>query len=71
MSGRWGSKTSAGGGDGVAALDNFGSTDKISHGCTASDAFFEFLEGKKLPAIEILEARAVAVLRSASRLSVS
>ena len=48
----------AGGGDTVAAINKFGVTDRISYISTAGGAFLEFLEGKKLPAIEVLERRA-------------
>ncbi len=48
----------AGGGETVAALAKFGVTDRIGYVSTAGGAFLEFLEGKKLPAVEILEARA-------------
>jgi phosphoglycerate kinase len=48
----------AGGGDTLAAIDQFAVTDKISYISTGGGAFLEFLEGKKLPALEILEARA-------------
>jgi phosphoglycerate kinase len=48
----------AGGGDTLAAIAQFGLTDKISYISTGGGAFLEFLEGKKLPAVEILEARA-------------
>ena len=48
----------AGGGDTIAAIAKFGITDKISYISTGGGAFLEFLEGKTLPAIEILEARA-------------
>jgi phosphoglycerate kinase len=50
----------AGGGDTVAAIARFGITDRVSYISTAGGAFLEFLEGRKLPAIEILEARAAA-----------
>lgn len=50
--------TLAGGGDTIAAIARYGITDKLSYISTAGGAFLEFLEGKKLPAIEILEARA-------------
>lgn len=48
----------AGGGDTLAAIAKFGITDKISYISTGGGAFLEFLEGKKLPAVEILEKRA-------------
>ncbi len=47
----------AGGGETVAALGKFGVTGKIGYVSTAGGAFLEFLEGKKLPAVEILEQR--------------
>jgi phosphoglycerate kinase len=48
----------AGGGDTLAAIAKYGVTDKISYISTGGGAFLEFLEGKTLPAIEILERRA-------------
>jgi phosphoglycerate kinase len=48
----------AGGGDTVAAIVKYGIEDKIGYISTGGGAFLEFLEGKKLPAVEILEARA-------------
>jgi phosphoglycerate kinase len=48
----------AGGGDTLAAIAKFGIIDKISYISTGGGAFLEFLEGKKLPAVEILEQRA-------------
>ena len=48
----------AGGGDTLAAIAKFGVADDISYISTAGGAFLEFLEGKTLPAIEILEQRA-------------
>lgn len=50
----------AGGGDTLAAVAKYGITDNISYISTGGGAFLEFLEGKKLPAIEILEQRAAA-----------
>ena len=48
----------AGGGDTVAAVGKFGISNRISYISTGGGAFLEFLEGKVLPAIEILEKRA-------------
>ncbi|STO63796.1 phosphoglycerate kinase [Haemophilus parahaemolyticus] len=48
----------AGGGDTLAAIDMFGIADKISYISTGGGAFLEFVEGKVLPAVEILEQRA-------------
>ena len=45
----------AGGGDTVAAIDKYGVADDISYISTGGGAFLEFLEGKKLPAVAILE----------------
>jgi len=50
----------AGGGDTLAAVDKYGLVDDISYISTGGGAFLEFLEGKKLPAVSILESRAVA-----------
>ncbi|MDB5925543.1 MAG: phosphoglycerate kinase [Betaproteobacteria bacterium] len=49
----------AGGGDTLAAVAKYEVADRISYISTGGGAFLEFLEGKKLPAIEILEQRAV------------
>jgi phosphoglycerate kinase len=48
----------AGGGDTIAALDKFGIFDQMSYVSTAGGAFMEFLEGKQLPAVAMLEQRA-------------
>lgn len=48
----------AGGGDTLAAMDKFGVYDQLSYVSTGGGAFLEFLEGKKLPAVAMLEARA-------------
>jgi len=50
----------AGGGDTLAAIAKFGIGDKVSYISTGGGAFLEFLEGRKLPAVEILEQRAAA-----------
>ena len=47
----------AGGGDTIAAINKFGVADRIGYISTAGGAFLEFLEGKKLPAVAILEQR--------------
>ena len=48
----------AGGGDTLAAIDKYNVADKISYISTGGGAFLEFLEGKKLPAVAMLEERA-------------
>jgi len=48
----------AGGGDTLAAVDKYGLEEQISYISTGGGAFLEYLEGKKLPAVEILEQRA-------------
>ena len=50
----------AGGGDTLAAIDKFGIADKVSYISTGGGAFLEFVEGKVLPAVAILEERAKA-----------
>jgi phosphoglycerate kinase len=50
--------TLAGGGDTIAAIQKYDIYDKVSYISTAGGAFLEFLEGKVLPAVEILEQRA-------------
>jgi len=47
----------AGGGDTLAAIDKYGVADRISYISTGGGAFLEFVEGKKLPAVEMLEKR--------------
>lgn len=49
--------TLAGGGDTIAAIQKYDIYDQVSYISTAGGAFLEFLEGKKLPAVEILEQR--------------
>ena len=44
----------AGGGDTIAAIEKYNIKEKISYMSTAGGAFLEFLEGKKLPAVEVL-----------------
>jgi phosphoglycerate kinase len=53
----------AGGGDTLAALDKYGLTERISYVSTGGGAFLEFLEGKTLPAVAVLEERARAAAR--------
>ena len=48
----------AGGGDTLAAVDKYGIEDEVSYISTGGGAFLEFLEGKALPAVVALEARA-------------
>src|SRR5690349_2496630 len=48
----------AGGGDTLAAIAKFGISERISYISTGGGAFLEFLEGRKLPAVEVLEQRA-------------
>jgi phosphoglycerate kinase len=52
----------AGGGETLAAIAKYGVSDRISYISTGGGAFLEFLEGKKLPAIEILEQRAAGAM---------
>ncbi len=47
----------AGGGDTLAAIDKYNIKDKVSYTSTGGGAFLEFLEGKKLPAVAMLEER--------------
>ena len=47
----------AGGGDTVAAIDKYGVSEKISYISTGGGAFLEFVEGKTLPAVAMLEER--------------
>jgi phosphoglycerate kinase len=48
----------AGGGDTLAAIAKYGIADRVGYISTGGGAFLEFLEGKKLPAFEVLEQRA-------------
>jgi len=48
----------AGGGDTLAAIAKYGIADRVSYISTGGGAFLEFLEGKTLPAIEVLQQRA-------------
>jgi len=48
----------AGGGDTLAAIDKYGIANDVSYISTGGGAFLEFVEGKKLPAVEMLENRA-------------
>lgn len=48
----------AGGGDTLAAVDKYGIADKVSYISTGGGAFLEYVEGKVLPAVAMLEARA-------------
>lgn len=50
----------AGGGDTLAAIDQYDLTDQLSYISTGGGAFLEYLEGKTLPAVAVLEARANA-----------
>jgi phosphoglycerate kinase len=50
----------AGGGDTLAAIAKYGIADRVSYISTGGGAFLEFLEGKPLPAVEILQQRAAA-----------
>jgi phosphoglycerate kinase len=48
----------AGGGDTLAAIDKFGIADRVSYISTGGGAFLEYVEGKTLPAVAVLEQRA-------------
>jgi phosphoglycerate kinase len=54
----------AGGGDTLAALEAFGVGDRISYVSTGGGAFLEYVEGRTLPAVAVLEARASAAEES-------
>jgi phosphoglycerate kinase len=54
----------AGGGDTLAAIAKYGVTDRIGYISTGGGAFLEFLEGKTLPAVEILEQRAAGAAKA-------
>jgi phosphoglycerate kinase len=49
----------AGGGDTLAAVDKYGISDRVSYISTGGGAFLEFLEGKQLPAVAMLEQRSL------------
>jgi phosphoglycerate kinase len=49
----------AGGGDTLAAVDKYGIEDRVSYISTGGGAFLEFIEGKTLPAVAMLNARSV------------
>ena len=49
--------TIAGGGETIAAIDKYGISDQISYISTGGGAFLEFVQGKVLPAVQILEER--------------
>ncbi len=57
----------AGGGDTLAAIDKYGVADRISYISTGGGAFLEFVEGRKLPAVAILEERAAVGARPDGR----
>lgn len=57
----------AGGGDTIAAINKFGIAGKISYLSTAGGAFLEFLEGKTLPAVAMLESRCESESRGPAR----
>jgi phosphoglycerate kinase len=54
----------AGGGDTLAAISKYGVTDRIGYISTGGGAFLEFIEGKKLPAVDILEQRASGAVKA-------
>ncbi|WP_297184677.1 phosphoglycerate kinase [uncultured Porticoccus sp.] len=50
----------AGGGDTLAAVDKYGIADRVSYISTGGGAFLEYVEGKTLPAVAVLESRAIS-----------
>jgi phosphoglycerate kinase len=56
----------AGGGDTLAAVDKYGIADRVSYISTGGGAFLEFLEGKQLPAVSMLEQRYIEYANSAT-----
>ena len=57
----------AGGGDTLAAIEKYGVEDSISYISTGGGAFLEFVEGKKLPAVAMLEAARARIRARRSR----
>ena len=51
----------AGGGETVAAIDRFSVGDKISYISTGGGAFLEYVQGSKLPAVQILEEKSISI----------
>jgi phosphoglycerate kinase len=50
----------AGGGETIAAIEQFGVTDQISYISTGGGAFLEYIQGIELPAVKILKERALS-----------
>ena len=58
------SKGKVGGGDTLAAIDQFGIAGEVSYISTGGGAFLEYVEGKQLPAVAVLEARGTGVTQA-------